>query len=538
MHGDRAFVLARHWTSRSPQGNNTAARMKERLVKFWTLLRAAVVLLLASPLPAVSRPAPQGSSSTPGVEGTWEGILGAGAAKLHLILTVTKTTAGSLAGEFNSVDQGAKLVIQNASLDGDKFRFEIARIGGLYEGVLSKDGDDLSGTWTQTGIPAQPLVFHRTAAAPASGTGSQAAAQDRKSTEHTPKPQTPPLDVVIPMPPQAFKAGGRWNLCYELHAVNYGKWDAALTRLQIVSDDPAAKVLADFSDAALYLLLARPGLDTVKKEIIGPGSFAVIYVWLSLDRLEDVPPRLRHRIAMRIGDYPEAITLEGVPVAVNKSPVPVISSPLEGDNWLAGNGPSNTSAHRRALIPINGRADISQRYAIDWVRLNPDGKTYTGDPKDNKNYRAYGAEIHSVADGVVTQIKDGIQQNVPGDTRAVPMTLETLGGNHVIVEISDGVFAFYAHMQPGSLRVKVGDHVRRGQVLGLVGNSGNSTEPHLHFQLCNANSELGSEGLPYAFARFDLQGNGWGWKPSESKSPPAKVEMQIPLENDVLEFSE
>lgn len=362
------------------------------------------------------------------------------------------------------------------------------------------------------------------------------APQEQKSAEHTPKPVGAPLDIVIPMPPQAFKAGGHWNLCYELHAVNYGKWDAALTRLQILSDEEKPKTFADYYDSELYLIVSRPGQDTVKKEIIGPGEVAVLYLWATVDRLEDLPVRLRHRITMRIGDYPEAITLEGVPVAVNKSSVPVIGAPLEGDNWLAGNGPSNSSPHRRALIPINGRADISQRYAIDWVRLYPEGKTYSGDSKDNKSYRAYGAEIHAVADGVVTQIKDSIQQNVPGDTRAVPMTLETIGGNHVIVEIADGVFAFYAHMQPGSLRVKSGDHVRRGQVLGLVGNSGNSTEPHLHFQLCNASSELGSEGLPYAFSSFELQGNGWAYKSSEAKSTPVKMEMQIPIENDVVRF--
>jgi Peptidase family M23 len=366
--------------------------------------------------------------------------------------------------------------------------------------------------------------------------GAQAATQDKKSAEHTPKPVVPPLDIVVPMRPQAFKASGHWNLCYELHAVNYGKWDAALTRLQILSDQEKPRTLADYYDSELYLIIGRPGQDTVKKEVIGPGEVAILYLWVTVDRLEHLPARLRQRISMRIGDYPEAITLECVPVVVNKSPTPVIGAPLEGDNWLAGNGPSNTSLHRRALIPIEGRAYISQRYAIDWVRLNPDGKTYTGDPKDNRNYLAYGAEIRAVADGTVTHTKDGIQQNIPGDTRAVPMTLDTIGGNHVIVEISEGVFAFYAHMQPGSLRVKLADHVHRGQVLGLVGNSGNSTEPHLHFHLCNANSELGSEGLPYAFAAFDLQGNGWGWKSSESKSAPAKVEMQIPVENDVVRF--
>ena len=75
-----------------------------------------------------------------------------------------------------------------------------------------------------------------------------------------------------------------------------------------------------------------------------------------------------------------------------------------------------------------------------------------------------------MADGVVTETKDGIPQNVPGaNSRAVPITLETVGGNHVIVDIGGGKFAFYAHMQPGSLRVKVGEHVKTGEVLGLWG---------------------------------------------------------------------
>src|SRR5262249_56214202 len=109
--------------------------------------------------------------------------------------------------------------------------------------------------------------------------------------------------------------------------------------------------------------------------------------------------------------------------------VPVIAPPLRGDNWLAGNGPSNTSGHRRTAIPIDGKARIAQRFAIDWVRLNPDGKTYTGDPLDNKNYRAYGSEALAVADGTIVAVKDGIPQNIPGEnSRSVPITLEHIIG--------------------------------------------------------------------------------------------------------------
>ena len=216
---------------------------------------------------------------------------------------------------------------------------------------------------------------------------------------------------------------------------------------------------------------------------------------------------------------------------VLQSAVTLLSSPppLRGDNWLAGNGPSNSSGHRRALIPIDGRARIAQRFAIDWVRLNADGRTFTGDAKNNKNYRAYGSDALAVADGTVTEVKDGIPENVPGEnSRAVPITLETVGGNHVILDIGHGRYAFYAHLQPGSLKVKLGDHVKRGQVLGLVGNSGNSTEPHLHFHLSDGNSPLGSEGIPYALESYDT-------KP-KADAPATKHKMEIPAENEIVTF--
>ena len=113
------------------------------------------------------------------------------------------------------------------------------------------------------------------------------------------------------------------------------------------------------------------------------------------------------------------------------------------------------------------------------------------------------------------KVKDGIPENVPGiNSRAVPITLEMpLAGNHVILDIGGGRFAFYAHLQPGSLRVKLGDKVRRGQVLGLVGNSGNSTEPHLHFHIENVQIRpWAPEGFHlYSLASFqEVVGHGWG----------------------------
>jgi murein DD-endopeptidase MepM/ murein hydrolase activator NlpD len=483
----------------------------------------------------------QAADSTNGIEGVWSGVLGE---QLHLVVTITKSGSGELSGAMNSVDQHAVLALSNVTLHGDALRFEVPRVGGVYEGRLKKNGRGISGSWTQTGVAAQALDLTRGAESGGTSDGTAGATSGGSSeqavpkAEHTPKPLLLGFNAVIPIAPTAFKADGKWHLVYELHISNMDKWEYAFTRIELVSADAQQKTLATFAGADLDGMFIHPGLPNAEKvSKLAPGEFGAVFLWVTFAKLEDIPAAIAERISVKIGDYPEALSIVTPPTNVEKNPVVVISSPLVGEDWVAGNGPSNTSLHRRALIPINGHAYISQRFAIDWVQAYPDGKTYRGDPSDNKNYRAYGVEIHAVADGVVTQIGDGIPQNTPGaKSLAVPITLETIGGNHVIMEIGIGLFAFYAHMQPGSLRVKVGDKVTRGQVLGLLGNTGNSSEPHLHFQICSANSELGSEGLPYAFASFAVQGKAGEDKLSLFPGGPVKHGMEIPTEDEIVRF--
>jgi murein DD-endopeptidase len=466
--------------------------------------------------------------STPAIDisGSWTGVLGG---QLHLVITFAKLSNGEYSGQLNSMDQGAVLPMSAITIQGQKVRFEITQIGGVYEGTLSDDHKQINGTWTQANVAPQPLNLTRgEAAAPASA--SSAAASGPKE-----KPISLPLDVTVPIAPTAFQADGKMNLVYELHIVNMGPWDCTLTGIEVIAPG-ASNFLASFSGTDLEGMLGRPGVTTLPKSKLAPGTNAVVFMWVTIDRKEDVPAAIQHRITVKLGDYPEQLNVDTDPLAVRTGPI-VITPPLRGDHWLAANGPSNTSGHRRALIPINGHAVISQRFAIDWVKLGDDGQTYRGDKLDNKNYYAFGSDALAVADGTVTEVKDGIPLNIPGATsRAVPITLETIGGNHVILNIGNGCYAFYAHLQPGSIRVKVGDKVHRGQVLGLVGNTGNSTEPHLHFHISNASSPLGSEGLPYLFPSFEVEGKGWGWKPSDAKGAPEKHTMELPTENEVVRF--
>jgi murein DD-endopeptidase len=361
-----------------------------------------------------------------------------------------------------------------------------------------------------------------------------ARAQDApKAAPRPARPLDAPIDAVVLVPPTVFQATGKGHLVYEVHLTNFGRAECLLTRLEIPS-------YANYSGDDLAKLVTRPGIQTKEPLKIEAGLRAVAFFWLTLEPAAEVPSRLEHRVSVSVADDPEEFLVTCAHTPVRKDPV-AISAPLRGDNWMAANGPANASGHRRALIPIGGGAHISQRFAIDWVRLGDDGQTFTGDRLDNKNYRAYGSDALAVADGTVVAFKDGIPENVPPG-RAVPITLETVGGNHVILDIGGGRYAFYAHLQPGKIRVKIGERVKRGQVVGLVGNSGNSTEPHLHFHICNANSPLGSEGLPYALNSFEVRGKGdmqtagSSFKVSISGAA-SKRAMEMPLQNEVIRFS-
>jgi murein DD-endopeptidase len=274
---------------------------------------------------------------------------------------------------------------------------------------------------------------------------------------------------------------------------------------------------------------------------VGAGQRAVIYLWVSIPAETKTPPGIQHRVTMKLGETQRVISTDAAPVRLPRT-ARTIGPPLSGANWLAANGPSNASGHRRTIVSVDGAARVPQRFGIDWLQLSPDGTSHHGDPKDNKSYRAYGHEALAVADGIVTAVKDGIPENVPGPaSRAVPITLETVGGNHVIVNLGDETYAFYAHLQPGSIAVKVGDKVRRGQVLGRVGNSGNSTEPHLHFHLSDANNPLGAEGLPYALTAFVVEGRienlQGGTVPSWTPlAAPESRALELPLENLIIRF--
>ncbi|MBC7790303.1 MAG: M23 family metallopeptidase [Anaerolineae bacterium] len=355
-------------------------------------------------------------------------------------------------------------------------------------------------------------------------------------------PSLPPfLELRVPKPPTIASGEKGSFFAHELHVTNFMADTVTLKQVQVLTRGANQRALLSVSDSALRTSIARPGIAgpvTHPVKIAG-GARAVVYLWVQIDP-RSAPDTIVHRVTIEQGRSDSARTqqLDGARVPVARQAAD-IGPPLRGGVWLTANGPSNASGHRRALIPIDGKPSIAQRFAIDYVKVDDKTRRSTGDSLKNANYYAQGVDALAVADGIIVAIKDSIPENIPGImSRAVPITLETVGGNHVIIDMQDGRYAFYAHLQPGSLRVKVGDRVRRGQVLGLVGNSGNSTEPHLHFHISDGNSPLGSEGMPYGHTSFEIVGHCRTFGSECERQKPTTRNGEQPMENTLVRFPE
>jgi hypothetical protein len=222
-----------------------------------------------------------------------------------------------------------------------------------------------------------------------------------------PKPEVPiPLQVSITTPPIIFRGDGQSRLCYEIYITNLSAEGWAVRSINVQSDGGNHLLSVDTKDLSGVLRhpARKPDEKVGAAEEIAPGESVIAYMWINLSNDEPVPTRLRHVFAVKKAGEDAERELDAPTTAViNKETE--IASPLRGNNWVAGNGPSNTSAHRRTFIVIDGTPHIAQRYAIDWVQIGDDNKTYRGDAKDNHSYHCFGVDALTVADGVVADVK-------------------------------------------------------------------------------------------------------------------------------------
>jgi hypothetical protein len=345
---------------------------------------------------------------------------------------------------------------------------------------------------------------------------TQPAAQPPATQQTTaPQQQAPAMPVekmTVPFAPVPVLSTDGVNIAYELELTPAGDPAAIVPEKIEVINSVTGKVLYT-PDAELLAFIYRPAdnpLPTAEELKTGTGKVAVprITLWFKVNP-EAVPDRLSHRLTLnRTASGLPPVTITGGDVAVRTDLDPVaIGPPVRGPGWAALETTAPTTHHFHAQITMNGVTRVPQRYAQDWIYLDPvTGQAAKGDASLAKNYLGYGKDIYSVDDGTVVDVLDGLP-DVEKIYSAPPATIPTMAGNYVIVDIGNKKYACYAHLLPGSVRVKKGDVVKEGQVLGQMGNSGNSDLPHLHFQVVTGTpSFLGAEGYPHMYRSLDLIG--------------------------------
>lgn len=360
-----------------------------------------------------------------------------------------------------------------------------------------------------------------------------------------------PVRLGAGVAPVPFRASDeRVHLNYELYLTNRRPEPLTVTRVAVVDADEPATVIHELNGAALADHMTRDALGGEASTAMGPSQSAVLYVDASVAAMDDVPEALMHVVESRGPDGEALVAVEGGLVEPRRDvEVPALAKPVSGDTWVAAEGCCAASHHRRALITLAGRDFLSQRYAIDWLKLE-NGRLYEGDdPKDLQAWHTFGQDALAAADGTVTSVLNDEDDITPFEPNPTPRTVDNITGNHVIIDIGGGLHVVYAHLQRGSVAVEVGDEVATGDTIGLVGNSGNTDAPHLHIHVMDANHVVQSDAIPFVHDRFELIGRfdsildllpeldgGRGAEPMLDHPHAGDVTDAYPLELDVVRF--
>jgi murein DD-endopeptidase MepM/ murein hydrolase activator NlpD len=218
----------------------------------------------------------------------------------------------------------------------------------------------------------------------------------------------------------------------------------------------------------------------------------------------------------------------------------IVDFPLRGERWVAVNTPGDR-------IPSHGTDMLGQRFAYDLLKVDARGPGLRYHPAGilrgffigvrTRDCYAWGAEIHAPFDGEVVSAGDGVAERgwihpvreliaaFKNTVTFSPARMRSLLGNYVIMRRGD-VFAAFAHLAPGSVAVAPGQSVGNGDVLGRVGHTGNSTAPHLHFQLMDSTDLMHARGVPCVFRAYEVMRNG-SWE---------RVENGIPRKDDRIRW--
>ncbi|GAB3784690.1 M23 family metallopeptidase [Dyella agri] len=358
--------------------------------------------------------------------------------------------------------------------------------------------------------------------------------------EAWPQSPAPSFDLRLLDAPHAVDTDTGTQVFQELHLANFAAVPLRLSRVDVV-DAGNGHVLAIFAGEVLRQRFALIGVPAaVRDPVVPPGRHGVVYIEWTLQGSH--PRVIEHMVTYTVPPDTAAIGLWGARTAVSYASGVALGPPLRGGPWVAVHGAGWANGHRRVFNTVDGAARIPGRFAVDWVRVDDAGHLARGDRNLPRNWLGYGAGVLAVADATVAAVRDGMTEaaSVSGNPKH---SLAEDAGNYVAIRLDDGRYAFYEHLRPGSIAVRPGQRVHRGEVLGALGFTGASTGPHLHFHIAGGPSPTGAEGLPFAFDAFDLLGryedlsqlDKAGWTPRRADEAGRRLD-EWPAENAVVRF--
>jgi hypothetical protein len=359
---------------------------------------------------------------------------------------------------------------------------------------------------------------------------------------------TPVLGDVLWPPRPAYGSDDRRHLVYELRLANPTPTAISLAKVEVI-DAATGKVLLEAGHNDLAARFSIGGRRGAEAPYLTVGQFGVLFLHVPLATSAGVPRAIAHRISGRLLQQDKEFTITVAETKVIDTEPVRLGPPLLGKGYLAGDGCCDTIRHVRALLPLNGRFALAQRFAIDWEQVDDQNRLVKGDLAKVENYTIFGRDVIAVADGTVVAIRNDLPEQVPGQLPA-NLPIDQADGNFVVLDIGKGAFALFAHMQPGSVKVAPGAKVKAGDVLGKVGNTGNTSAPHLHFHVMDGPEPLLANGIPYVINHFrmtaiDKAGTADFDRAEATGSPltltpfnpPVQKSNVLPMDLTVVEFS-
>jgi len=353
--------------------------------------------------------------------------------------------------------------------------------------------------------------------------------------DRQPATTTLPVTITVPFGPVPVESMNGINIAYELECSGMENQSFAPETVEVLNADtgtvlysPNASVLSRTAYPASVPPPTASELQNGTVKLQNPR----ISIWFAVSP-GAVPDRLTHRVAFNRtaeGLTPLVVTGGNVTVRKDLSPV-VIGSPVKGPGWAILETTSPVVHHVTTQVTMANVTKVPQRYAQDFILLDTaTGLPFSGNMTIARDYYGFGRELYAVGNGTVVYVRDGVK-DIEITTQKPPVTVDSALGNGVVIDLGNKKYACYGHMVNGSVRVKVGDTVTEGQVIGLMGNTGNSDAPHLHFQVITDNpSVLGGEGYPIVYRSFNVTGRF-----DEENLSGIFINESIPQKNRLME---